>query len=92
MEETPTTAVPEIEEPKKEELFMEQRESDKKACTKQHAPETEKRLKTADRMQTEWELDGMTLDDLKTTSGKEMPEDIIAKAEAEAYGETTTEK
>lgn len=92
MEENPTTAVPEIEEPKKEDLFIEQRESNKKADTQQYTPETAERQKTTDRMQTELELDSMTLDDLKTTSGKETPEDIIARAEAEAYGETTTEK
>lgn len=81
MEENPTTAVPEIEEPHKDDFFIEQQAKSGDG-TRTHDG-------TADATQAERYIDSLTLDDLQTTAGTETEEDIIAKAEAEAYGNTS---
>ena len=83
MEENPTMAVPEIEEPKKDDFFIEQTAE---------GPKTDGKGQTEQPNQTEQEVDGLTLDDLQTMPHRETEEDIIAKAEAKAYSEATTGK
>lgn len=77
MEETPTALVPVIEEPKNDDIFIEKTAERKADST---ASESDRPLTMAEKA-----VDELTLDDLTATPKKESMEDIIAKAEAEAY-------
>ena len=77
MEETPTALVPVIEEQKNDDIFIEKTAERKADST---TSEGDRPLTMAEKA-----VDELTLDDLTATPKKESMEDIIAKAEAEAY-------
>lgn len=78
MEENPTTAVPAVEEQKKDDFFIEQKEDKENIDNKENTS-------PAAVTQAEDEVNNLTLDDLQTTPKKVTDEDIIAQAEEEAY-------
>lgn len=77
MEETPTALVPVIEEPKNDDIFIEKTAETEAASI---PSESDRPLTMAEKA-----VDELTLDDLTATPKKESMEEIIAKAEAEAY-------
>lgn len=77
MEETPTALVPVIEEPKNDDIFIEKTAETEAASI---PSESDRPLTMAEKA-----VDELTLDDLTATPKRESMEEIIAKAEAEAY-------
>lgn len=77
MEETPTTLVPEIEEQKTDDFFIEKANDNDGQATADKGNEPV--------VHTEKAVDELTFDDLEATPKEETLEDIIEKAESEAY-------